>query len=35
MFEGNYLSLREELWKEAAAFMDELWVLNVEMDTAR
>lgn len=35
MFEGNYLSLGKELWKEAATFMDELWVVNVEMDTAK
>ena len=35
MFEGDYLSLGEELWKEATAFMEELWALNVEMDTAR
>lgn len=35
VFEGNYLSLDKGLWKEAAALMDELWFVSVDMDTAR
>lgn len=35
VFEGNYLSLAKGLWKEAAALMDELWFVSVDMDTAR
>ena len=35
IFEGNYLSLAKGLWKEAAALMDELWFVSVDMDTAR
>lgn len=35
IFEGNYLSLDKEPWKEAAALMDELWFVEVDFETAR
>lgn len=35
LFEGNYLSLNEGLWKEAAGLMDELWFVEVDLDIAR
>ncbi|PGG97059.1 hypothetical protein GX51_07511 [Blastomyces parvus] len=34
-FEGNYLSLGKEPWKEAAGLMDELWFVEVDFETAR
>ncbi|RDL38068.1 Uncharacterized protein BP5553_05501 [Venustampulla echinocandica] len=34
VFEGNYLSLNKEPWKEAAGLMDELWFVEVDFDTA-
>lgn len=35
LFEGNYLSLNKGLWKEAAALMDELWFVEVDLAIAR
>ncbi|KAF2737329.1 P-loop containing nucleoside triphosphate hydrolase protein [Polyplosphaeria fusca] len=35
IFEGNYLSLDERPWKEAAELMDELWFMEVELRVAR
>ena len=35
IFEGNYLSLNQGLWKEAAELMDELWFVEVDFETAR
>ncbi|KAL8737390.1 MAG: hypothetical protein Q9181_001727 [Wetmoreana brouardii] len=35
VLEGNYLSLNRGLWKEAAGFMNELWFIDVDFDTAR
>ncbi|KAF2178122.1 P-loop containing nucleoside triphosphate hydrolase protein [Zopfia rhizophila CBS 207.26] len=35
VFEGNYLSLNQSPWKEAAELMDELWFVEVEFDVAR
>lgn len=35
VFEGNYLSLDEPPWNEAAALMDELWFVEVDFDVAR
>ena len=35
ILEGNYLSLNQGLWKEAADLMDELWFVNVDFETAR
>lgn len=35
ILEGNYLSLNQGLWKEAAELMDELWFVEVDFDTAR
>ena len=35
IFEGNYLSLNQGLWKEAAELMDELWYVDVDFTTAR
>lgn len=35
VFEGNYLSLGEGCWKEAAALMDELWFVEVDFEVAR
>lgn len=34
VFEGNYLSLNQGSWKEAAALMDELWFVEVDLETA-
>jgi len=35
IFEGNYLSLDEGHWKEAAELMDELWFVEVDLEVAR
>jgi pantothenate kinase len=35
IFEGNYLSLDKEPWREAAGLMDELWFVEVEGAVAR
>ncbi|CAF9913390.1 hypothetical protein IMSHALPRED_001004 [Imshaugia aleurites] len=35
ILEGNYLSLNQGLWKEAAELMDELWFVDVDFETAR
>ena len=35
IFEGNYLSLGQGEWKEAAELMDELWFVEVDFETAR
>lgn len=35
VFEGNYLSLNQGQWKEAAELMDELWFVEVDFETAR
>ncbi|KAL9134326.1 MAG: hypothetical protein Q9175_004487 [Cornicularia normoerica] len=35
ILEGNYLSLNQGLWKEAAELMDELWFVEVDFATAR
>ena len=35
VFEGNYLSLGKDPWKEAAELMDELWFVEVGEDVAR
>lgn len=35
ILEGNYLSLNQGLWKEAAKLMDELWFVEVDFQTAR
>lgn len=34
IFEGNYLSLGKEPWREAAGLMDELWFVEVEFEEA-
>ncbi|KAH6674488.1 phosphoribulokinase/uridine kinase [Halenospora varia] len=34
VFEGNYLSLNKEPWKEAAGLMDELWFVEVDFEIA-
>ncbi|WEW55475.1 hypothetical protein PRK78_000906 [Emydomyces testavorans] len=34
-FEGNYLSLNQEPWSEAAGLMDELWFVEVDFEVAR
>ncbi|KAL1999177.1 hypothetical protein VTN02DRAFT_4933 [Thermoascus thermophilus] len=34
-FEGNYLSLNKEPWRNAAELMDELWFVEVDFETAR
>jgi pantothenate kinase len=34
LFEGNYLSLNREPWKEAAELMDELWFVDVDFEVA-
>lgn len=35
IFEGNYLSLGEGDWKQAATLMDELWFVRVDFKTAK
>ena len=35
ILEGNYLSLKRGLWKQAAELMNELWYVDVDFDTAR
>lgn len=35
VFEGNYLSLNQSPWKDAAELMDELWFVNVDFEVAR
>jgi len=35
VFEGNYLSLGKEPWREVAGLMDELWFVEVSFETAR
>ena len=35
ILEGNYLSLNQGLWKEAAELMNELWFVEVDLETAR
>ena len=35
VFEGNYLMLDKEPWREAAGFMDEKWFVDVEFEVAR
>jgi pantothenate kinase len=34
VFEGNYLSLNREPWREAAGMMDERWFVEVEREVA-
>jgi pantothenate kinase len=34
IFEGNYLSLDKEPWREAAGLMDELWFVEVDFEVA-
>jgi len=34
LFEGNYLSLDKEPWREAAGLMDELWFVDVDFEVA-
>jgi pantothenate kinase len=35
LFEGNYLALDREPWREAAGLMDELWFVEVDMAVSR
>jgi len=35
LFEGNYLSLNKEPWNQAAELMDELWFVEVDLETAK
>ncbi|KAJ4357945.1 uncharacterized protein N0V89_002522 [Didymosphaeria variabile] len=35
IFEGNYLSLDKAPWSDAAALMNELWFVDVDMEVAR
>lgn len=35
VFEGNYVTLDKEPWREAASMMDELWFVDVDEDVAR
>jgi pantothenate kinase len=35
VFEGNYLSLDRDPWKEAAGLMDETWFVEVDFEIAR
>ncbi|KAF4546391.1 Kinase-related protein [Lasiodiplodia theobromae] len=35
VFEGNYLTLDRDPWREAALLMDERWFVEVDFDTAR
>ncbi|KAI0451122.1 P-loop containing nucleoside triphosphate hydrolase protein [Xylaria acuta] len=35
VFEGNYVVLDKDPWREAAGLMDERWFVDVDFDTAR
>lgn len=35
LFEGNYLSLNRPPWNKAAALMDELWFVEIDLELAR
>lgn len=35
VFEGNYVCLDKEPWREAAGMMDERWFVEVDFETAR
>ena len=35
IFEGNYCSLDDGLWKDAAELMDELWFVEVDFEVAK
>lgn len=35
VLEGNYLALDRDVWRDAAALMDELWFVEVGFETAR
>lgn len=35
VFEGNYVTLNRGAWREAADMMDELWFVEVDLDTAK
>ncbi|PHH74852.1 hypothetical protein CDD80_2789 [Ophiocordyceps camponoti-rufipedis] len=35
VLEGNYLALDEEVWRDAAALLDEIWFVEVGADVAR
>ncbi|KAI1394320.1 phosphoribulokinase/uridine kinase, partial [Hypoxylon trugodes] len=35
VFEGNYVCLDKEPWREAAGLMDERWFVEVDFETAR
>lgn len=34
VFEGNYLALDRQPWKDAASLMDELWFVEVDFEVA-
>ncbi|PNY25143.1 Uncharacterized protein TCAP_04924 [Tolypocladium capitatum] len=35
ILEGNYLALDRDVWRDAAALLDELWFVDVDFDVAR
>ncbi|KAM5352629.1 hypothetical protein ACJ41O_005351 [Fusarium nematophilum] len=35
VLEGNYLALDRDVWRDAAALLDELWFVEVEFEVAR
>ncbi|KAI5467226.1 P-loop containing nucleoside triphosphate hydrolase protein [Mariannaea sp. PMI_226] len=35
VLEGNYLALDRDVWRDAAALLDELWFVEVDRDVAR
>ncbi|CAM1500598.1 Fc.00g097600.m01.CDS01 [Cosmosporella sp. VM-42] len=35
VLEGNYLALDKEVWRDAAALLDELWFVEVDFEVAR
>jgi pantothenate kinase len=35
VFEGIYLALDKEPWRDAASLMDEIWYVDVDFDTAK
>lgn len=35
VLEGNYLALDRDVWRDAAALLDELWFVEVEREVAR
>ena len=35
VLEGNYVALDQDVWRDAAALLDEVWYVKVDFDVAR